>query len=137
LTDTIPDADTPAGPDESLRSRIDRLEQEQLESRRLTEQRIVFAELKVEALRAGIVDLDGLKFLDVTKLRLDEDGGVADGPELIGRLKRSKPWLFSPSSSSSIASVPVSRQARLKLANEMTDDEYRIARAQIIKRSMF
>lgn len=90
--------------------------------------------MKVEALRAGMVDLDGLKFLDTSTVRLEETGGVAGGAELIGQLKQAKPWLFAAPSSSSVARVPPSRPARAKLATEMTDEEYRIARANIIRR---
>ena len=121
--------------EDELRSRLERLERETLEDRRLSEQRVILAELKVEAIRAGIVDLDGLKFLDVSRVQLEEDGGVPGSVELINQLKRTKPWLFATPSSSSTAKVPPSRPTRQKLATDMTDEEYRIARANIIKHS--
>jgi len=121
--------------EDELRSRLERLERETLEDRRLSEQRVILAELKVEAIRAGIVDLDGLKFLDVSRVQLEEDGGVPGSVELINQLKRIKPWLFGAPSSSSTAKVPPSRSARQKLATDMTDEEYRVARANIIKHS--
>jgi len=121
--------------DDDLRSRLDKLERETLEDRRVGEQRVILAELKVEAIRAGIVDLDGLKFLDTSQLQLEEDGGIPGGVELINQLKRTKPWLFGTTSSSSTARVPPSRPTRQKLATDMTDEEYRVARANIIKHS--
>ena len=113
------------------------MERENQDIRQDAESRVVQAEMKIEAMRAGMVDLDGLKFLDLTQARLEDTGGVAGGRELIGQLKRAKPWLFAVPSSSSVARVPPSRPARVKLATEMTDEEYRIARASIIKRSAF
>ncbi len=135
LTELFPNTDTQEDPEEGLRARLDRLERDTHENRRQTEQRVIFAELKVEAMHAGIIDLDGLQFLDMTQVHLSEDGGVADGTELISRLKRAKPWLFSVPSSSSTAKVPPSTPTRQKLARDMSDEEYRIARANIIKRS--
>jgi hypothetical protein len=120
---------------ESLRARLDKLERESQENHRLTEQRVILAELKVEAMHANMIDLDGLQFLDLTQVHLSGDGGVAGGTELISRLKRAKPWLFSTPSSSSMANVPLSSPTRQKLAKDMSDEEYRIARSSIIRRS--
>jgi hypothetical protein len=75
-------------------------------------------------------------FLDMKAVQMDDDGSVSGGSELISQLKRSKPWLFTASSSSSLAKVPQSRPTRQKLATEMTDEEYRAARADILRRSM-
>src|SRR5437870_2744922 len=95
LTDVPTEADAPENPDGDLRARLEKLERESQENRRLNEKRVVLAELKVEALRANIIDLDGLQFLDMDQVRLSDDGKVADSGELIGRLKRAKPWLFA------------------------------------------
>ena len=137
LTDVPTDTDVQEDPAADLRARLEKLERDSQENRRLNEKRVALAELKVEALRANMIDLDGLHFLDMSQVRMSEDGGVADGAELIARLKRVKPWLFGAPSSSSIAKVPPSGPTRQKLANDMSDEEYRIARANIIKRSGF
>jgi len=84
-----------------------------------------------------MIDLDGLQFLDMKRAHLAEDGSVADGAELINQLKHAKPWLFATPSSSSVAKVPLSSPNRQKLAKDMSDAEYRVARANIIKRSVF
>jgi hypothetical protein len=135
LSEPLSDSGAQEEADYDLRDKIRMLEETNKEDRRLAEHRIILAELKVEAIRAGIVDLDGLKFLDTTEVRLEEDGGFIGAPDLISQLKRSKPWLFPGPSSSSVARVPPSRPARQKLAKDMTDAEYRVARANIIKRS--
>jgi len=121
----------------NLHAKINSMQSEGEEFRRQTEQRIILAEMKVEAVRAGIVDLDGLRLLNLSELRLSDDGDVIGGKELITQLKHAKPWLFSIPSSSSFAKAPPSKPIRQKLATEMTDDEYRIARANILSRSLF
>ncbi len=136
LTEPPTDTDAQEDPDAALRARLDKLERDNQENRLLNEKRVVLAELKVEAMRANMIDLDGLQFLDMKQVHLDENGGVSDGAELIGRLQRAKPWLFANPSSSSIAKVPPSGPARQRLAKEMSDEEYRIARANIVKRSV-
>ena len=137
LTDPTSDPEATEALIETLNARLDRLEREGQEVRLHTEQRIILSELKGEAIRAGMVDLDGMTFLDITKVHLDDNGNLAGGVELINQMKRSKPWLFSAPSSSSIAKVPPSRPTRQKMATEMTDDEYKRARADIIRRSSY
>lgn len=118
-----------------LRSRADALERQLVEVQRQTEARIVQAELKAEAIRAGIVDPDGLKLLDTSNTKLNKDGDVEGASVLIAELKRAKPWLFGGLSSSSSSSlVPPATPPRQKLATDMTEEEWRTARAALLKR---
>lgn len=117
-----------------LRGRAEALEKQLTIVQNETEQRLIRAELKAEAIRQGIIDLEGLKLLDLSVARLNEQGDVEGGASLIARLKRDKPWLFGAASSSSSASPPPSQPPRQKLATEMTDAEYRAARAELLKR---
>jgi hypothetical protein len=129
--------DTPAGSDTNpvaeLRARAEAAERRLGEIEQEARARIVRAELKVEAVRAGIVDLDGLKLLDLKSVELTPDGELANAAELMAQLRRAKPWLFGGASSSSPASPPPAQPPRQKLATDMTDDEYRAARAAILK----
>lgn len=59
------------------------------------DQRIIRAELKAEAIKAGMVDLDGLKLADLSQLKLDEKGEVVGAGDLMKSLKEAKPYLFS------------------------------------------
>jgi hypothetical protein len=131
------EVDTPAGPDTDpvaeLRARADALERRLAETEQQASARVLRAELKVEAVRAGIIDLDGLRLLDLKNVELDSEGELANATELIAQLRRAKPWLFAGASSSSQASPPPAQPPRQKLATEMTDDEYRAARTAILK----
>lgn len=128
-TVAAPDVDPVA----ELRERAEALEQRLAETEQEARSRIVRAELKVEAVRAGILDLDGLKLLDLNEVQVTPSGDLANGAELIAQLKRTKPWLFRAPSSSSGANAPPAQPPRLKFATEMTDEEYRAARAALLK----
>ena len=95
--------------------------------------RLVIANLRTEAVRAGMIDLDGLKMIDTTSVRLGDDDMVIGGRGLMDELRRSKPWLFGVASSSSAAAVPASQPVRQKTVLEMTDDEYAAARNAVTK----
>lgn len=96
--------------------------------------RLVVADLRTEAVRAGMVDLDGLKLIDLSAARLGEDDKVVGARKIMDDLRRNKPWLFPVASSSSPALAPSSQPARQKTALEMSDEEYIAARAAITKR---
>jgi hypothetical protein len=116
-----------------LQQRADRLEREVAELRQESQSKLIHAELKAEAVRAGMIDLDGLKLLDASELNLDKDGNVVGGSAVMDRFKRIKPWLFGGGSSSMPVAPPPAQPARSKLATEMTEAEYKAARATIIK----
>jgi hypothetical protein len=135
LSESVSEAGPLENSEEDLRGRIERLERESQEVLHQTERRIILSELKVEAVRAGMVDLDGLTFLDLSEVHLRDDGTLSGGIEVVTQLRRAKPWLFAGASSSSVASVPPSKPGRQKFATEMTDAEYQVAKANIIRRS--
>jgi hypothetical protein len=95
--------------------------------------RLVAANLRTEALRAGMIDLDGLKLVDLSSVTLDANDRVVSGRKLMEDLRRDKPWLFGTTSSSSAAVAPASQPVRQKTALEMTDEEYVAARAALTK----
>ena len=129
-----PDALSPEDIVAELRLRAEALEQQLAAVQRDTENRIVQAELRAEAVRAGIVDMDGLKLADVTRARLNGSGEVEGAADVIAQLRRSKPWLFAGASSSSAASVPPAQVPRQKRAMEMDDSEWRAARSELLRR---
>ena len=95
--------------------------------------RLVQAELRAEAARAGMVDLDGVKMVDLAKVMVDEEGGVKDGAGVMAALKAAKPYLFGRSSSSA-APLPKAEPPAVKSAMKMSEDEWRVARAELLRR---
>src|SRR5438874_11658660 len=96
------DDNTPAedlDPIVELRARADALERRLAEAEQEARSRLVSAELKVEAVRAGMVDLDGLKLLDLKEVQLGPDGEIENAIQLMAQLRRAKPWLFGGISS--------------------------------------
>ena len=95
--------------------------------------RLITANLRTEAVRAGMIDLDGLKLIDLSEVRLDENDKVVGGRKIMADLRRTKPWLFGVVSTSSAATAPASQPVRQKTAMDMTEAEYTAARTAVTK----
>ncbi len=97
--------------------------------------RLVQAELRTEAVRAGMVDLDGVRLVDVSALVLGADG-IEGGAALMARMREAKPWLFGRggANSSSTGRVPVVVPAKVRTVMEMSEEEWRAARAELLRR---
>ncbi|WP_428486723.1 hypothetical protein [Rhodopila sp.] len=96
--------------------------------------RLIAANLRTEAVRAGMIDLDGLKLINLSDAQLGPDDKVVGSRQIMDDLRRQKPWLFGATSSSSAALAPASQPVRRKSALEMTNEEYVAARAALTKR---
>ena len=97
-------------------------------------ERLIRAELKAEAVRAGMVDLDGLKLVDSGAITVDAAGEVQGAASLMQSLRRAKPWLFSGASASSAATPPPAQPPRTRRATDMTTEEWLAARADLLRR---
>ena len=80
-----------------------------------------------------MVDLDGLKLIDLSGIRLDDDDKVVGGRQIMADLAAQQAWLFGATSSSSAALSPASQPVRQKTAMDMTDEEYAAARDAVTK----
>lgn len=87
------------------------------------DQRVIRAELKALALKAGMHDLDALKLADLSGVKLDKDGEVVGAEEMMAALQKAKPYLFKEPSSSSGEKPPKPGDQKQKKVSEMTDDE--------------
>lgn len=96
-------------------------------------QRLLHAELRTAAVRAGMVDLDGIRLLDMDKVPLDADGAPVDAGAAMAGLRAAKPWLFAGSTSSG-APAPRAGAGAPRTAMEMSVDEWRLARAALLRR---
>ena len=118
----------------ALRTRNAALEASLREVQESGDRRAIASELRSEAVRRGMVDLDGLKLIEGGGVSVDAEGVVHGVAAVMTKLRREKPWLFGAASSSSVAGVPSAAPARTKLATEMTLQEWRVARADLIRR---
>ena len=121
-------------PTNDAAARLAALEQRLADVEADAQSRILRAELRAEAVRAGMVDLDGLKLIDAAAVRLADSGEVEGAATLMHDLRRAKPWLFAPASSSSTAAPPRTEPPRARSAVEMSEDEWRAARAELLRR---
>ena len=96
-------------------------------------ERIIRAELKAEAIKAGMVDLDGLKLADLSKVKLNDAGEVEGADALMTELKKAKPYLFgTPGSTSNTETKPPKPGApEIKDATTLSKEEYKKARDDI------
>ena len=104
--------------------------------------RLLRAELRSEAIRAGIVDLDGLKLADTTTITFGEDGSI-DGAEIvITGLKASKPYLFAGArdnasfgaTTSPTVRAPAPAAPELVDARSLTREQWQAERARLLSR---
>lgn len=95
------------------------------------DQRVIRAEMKAEAIKAGMVDLDGLKLADLSTVKLDENGNVQGAAEVLAALKESKPYLFKePASSTSQTQEPPPKKKPEPFDARTATPEERAAKAR-------
>lgn len=133
MSEDTPDTDPATNPVAELKARCEQLERELVQMKQKAENGIVKAHLQAEAARAGMIDLDGLKMLDISRVTISEDGEVQGATALMERVRKEKPWLFGKTSTSAPGGAPPSQPPRQKLATEMTDAEYQTAREAILR----
>lgn len=105
------------------------------EANTAADQRIIRAELKAAALKAGMVDLDGLKLADLTKVKMNDKGEIEGAEALMEDMKKAKPYLFGTMSTSSTAITPPPNKTEPKHVKDMTSAEYAAARAAAVRAS--
>lgn len=103
------------------------------------DQRLIRAELKAEAIKNGLVDLDGLKLLDTSGVKLDEHGDVVIPQGFWDAAKKAKAYLFAPQTgaaagtTSSTQSAPKPTPSGVKMARDMTPEEYAKMKASLTR----
>ena len=104
----------------------------QTEAQTAANDRIIRAELKAEAIKAGMVDLDGLKLADMSTIKLNDKGEVEGADALMADLKKAKPYLFGAQVTSHVdTKKPKPGDPGPVDAKKMSKEEYAKARADI------
>ncbi|WP_199499906.1 phage scaffolding protein [Methylovirgula sp. 4M-Z18] len=96
-------------------------------------EQLIRAELKTAALQAGMIDLDALKLIDPSSVRLDEHGDVIGVQALLTEAKQAKPYLFASTNTSSTAAPPPAQSPRARHARDMSPSEYQAAKAKFLR----
>ena len=104
--------------------------------------RLLRSELRSEAVRAGIVDLDGLQLADTSAITFSDDGAIDGAEAVINGLKLSKPYLFAASkdkanvgaTTSLVARVPLPAKPELVDARSLTREQWQTERARLLSR---
>jgi len=133
MSENTETADVVEDPVQELRARCEQLERELVQVKQKAESGIVKAHLQAMASQAGMVDLDGLKLLDLTKITVNEEGEVSGAAALMEKTRKDKPWLFGRPSTSAPGGAPPAQPPRQKSATEMTDAEYKAAREALLR----
>ncbi|MDE2472050.1 MAG: hypothetical protein KGL35_25800 [Bradyrhizobium sp.] len=103
------------------------------ETEKAAQLRVIRAEVKAFAVKAGIVDLDGLQLADLSKVTIDDKGEIVGAEAAIEALRKAKPYLFAQTTASGRQPPPSGKPAA-KRATEMTPEEYSAAKRELLKR---
>lgn len=96
--------------------------------------RIIRAELKAAAVKAGMIDMDGLKLADLSTVKLNDKGELEGADALMEAMKTAKPYMFQASGTTTqTAPAPANTPPGVKLAKDMNPAEYAAAKAELIK----
>jgi hypothetical protein len=95
------------------------------------QQRVIDAELKAQAVAAGLKDVDFLKMIDISALKISEDGKIEGIDKAVNDLKSAKPFLFSDNKKTSTSkneSLPNGESKSTIDAMKLSDDEWKANR---------
>ena len=101
--------------------------------------RIVNTELKAAAKAAGLLDLDFLKLLDTSVVKLGEDGEVQIPSDFWEKAKVSKPTFFTPATgaekgtTAATGPAPKPGKVEVKSAKAMSAADYKAAKAEMLR----
>ena len=101
--------------------------------------RVLQAELKTQAIRSGIVDLDGLRLADLDALTVNDAGDVEGAEQVIAALRERKPYLFTsdkgPTAAGTTAQLqrpPVPAQPSIVDARSLSRDAWQAERDRLL-----
>jgi hypothetical protein len=88
---------------------------------------LTFAKLEAEAIREGIVDADIVKIIDISGIKLSEEGKIQGIKEAVEKFKKEKPSLFKKIESSTYSKEPPKPNAEASNIDvrSMSPEEYK------------
>lgn len=89
--------------------------------------RIIKAEMKAEAVKLGLTDMDDLQLVDISAVTIKDDGTVEGLTEALNKFKEAKPHKFGQASSSHTDPPPRREDGPPKKVGEMTPEERKAA----------
>lgn len=96
------------------------------------EQRVMRAELKAEAVKLGMIDLDGLTFLDYSSVKFDDKGELTGGAEALTKLKEAKPHLFGQVTATSNGQKPPTKKTNDPVdVRTLSNEDYAKRKAEL------
>lgn len=96
--------------------------------------RTIAVEVKAALRAEGIVDLDAIKLLDTSGLKVDANGEVVGLAELVEKAKTDKPYLFKAPTTTTTYQPPRPGVPAPKTAKEMSAEEYSAELARLTRR---
>lgn len=115
-----------------LAGKVDTLAKE----RKAFESKYINAEVKAQAIAAGIRDVEFVKLIESAEIKIDADGNVTGIDKAIKDLKERKPDWFGAekkSSTSTNASFPNKEKTTVKTARDMTAEEWAKAKPKAMR----
>jgi hypothetical protein len=80
--------------------------------------RVLTAELRAQAAKAGMLDVDGIKLLDTSTVKLDDKGNLVLPDQFFETAKTARPWMFgAPPPAANSTSNPLNPPAPNPNAN--------------------
>lgn len=90
--------------------------------------------VKIMALKEGLVDEDGLKLADLSKITMGEDGKLVGAEDVLKGLKEAKPYLFGKAQhSSNPDKKPKPGDPEVKDVKDQSPEEYERSKAELLK----
>lgn len=97
--------------------------------------RVMRAELKAVAVKHGLVDMEALKLLDLSAVKLLENGDLEGADALFEAAKKAKPYLFGAVTVGSTGPTPTPKPGTPPDVRGMSREEYAAAKKTATRRS--
>jgi hypothetical protein len=100
----------------------------------LYKKELMLTKVQVEAVKSGIIDLDGVKLADFSKISFDENDNLVGTAELIEELKKNKPYLFKKTDKTTYEKDLPAKGVDTKVdVRNMSKDEFSKFKATMLK----